>query len=157
MLKTLFLTTFLLYPLAFADDVKDTWHELSIVSQNAGYRIHMLGVDTGEPNPKDFAQQIAAINKNLDSLVEKGILVKKHFELKPELDIQESVIKSVKKLVAKYAPEYGIYVIQEMMDIGTRQHLSTFVENAPLILNARMPQGFLNELEALLEKEGYKK
>ncbi|MFC5050715.1 hypothetical protein ACFPK9_08820 [Rubritalea spongiae] len=157
MLKTFFLATLLLAPLANADDVQDAWHELSIVSQNAGYHIHMMGVDTGKPNAKDFEKQLSQINQKLDFLVEKGVLVKKHFELKSELNIQDSVVKSVRELVGKYAPEYGIYVIREMMDIGTRQYLSEFEENAPLVLDVRLPQEFLNELTAILKKEGYKK
>lgn len=157
MLRHLLLVNLLLSPLVSADDVQDAWYELAIVSQNAGYRIHMQGVDTGEPDTKEFQEQLAHINQQLNFLVEKGVLVRKQFELKSELDLKESVINSVRELVAKHAPKYGIYVIREMMDIGTRQYLSEFEENAPLVLDVRMPQDFLDELAAILEKEGYQK
>jgi hypothetical protein len=157
MLKALLISSLLLSPFTLADEVENAWHELAIVSQNAGYRIHMMGVDTELPKAEDFAPQIASINKNLDLLVDKGILQKTQFELRPDIDLQESVVKAVEKIVRKHEAKYGIYVIREMMDIGARQYTIEYEENAPLVLNVRMPKDFLDELKVVLEKEGFQK
>lgn len=134
-----------------------TWLELSIHSQNVGQRIHMFGVDADEPDPKNFEADIKLIDALLDSLVAKGDLKKATFELKPELEIEESLVVAVGELIKKHSAQYGIYVIREMMDIGARQWLSEFKEDAPLILNVRMPEPFLKEFQALLKKEGFQK
>jgi hypothetical protein len=44
-----------------------------------------------------------------------------------------------------------------MMDIGARQYTIEYEENAPLVLNVRMPKDFLDELKVVLEKEGFQK
>ena len=41
-----------------ADPHTQSWLELSVHSQNVGYRIHMFGVDADEPNPKNFEKDI---------------------------------------------------------------------------------------------------
>ena len=140
-----------------ADPHTQTWLELSVHSQNVGYRIHMFGVDADEPDPKKFENDIKAIDALLDSLVKKGVLKKARFELKPELEIEESLVVSVGELIKNHAPQYGIYVIREMMDIGARQWLSEFKEDAPLVLNVRLPEPFLKEFQALLEKNDFEK
>ncbi len=140
-----------------ADPHTQTWLELSVHSQNVGYRIHMFGVDADEPNPKNFEKDISAINGLLDGLVENGVLIKARIELKPELEIEESLVTAVGELAKKYTPQYGIYVIREMMDIGARQWLSEFKEDVPLVLNVRMPAVFLKEFQALLEKNDFEK
>ena len=140
-----------------ADDHTKTWLELSVHSQNVGHRIHMLGVDADEPDPKSFEKDIKAIDALLDGLVEKDVLKKARFELKPELEIEESLVVAVGELVKKYAPQYGIYVIREMLDIGARQWLSEFKEDAPLVLNVRMPEPFLKEFQALLKQNEFHK
>ncbi|MEO1857493.1 MAG: hypothetical protein ABGY95_09070 [Rubritalea sp.] len=149
------LSTFLLS--SASDNQTNIWLELSIQSQNIGQHIHMLGVDADEPNPEDFAKDIKAIDALLDILVAKGILKEAKFELKPELEIEESLVVAVGELMEKYAPQYGIYVIREMMDIGARRWLSESTEDAPLILNVRMPELFLRELQALLKKNAFQK
>jgi len=140
-----------------ADEHTQTWLELSVHSQNVGQRIHLFGVDADAPDPKKFKQDIKAIDALLDSLVKKGVLKKARFELKPELEIEESLVVSVGELMKKHAPQYGIYVIREMMDIGARQWLSEFKEDAPLELNVRLPEPFLKEFQALLKKNGFQK
>lgn len=135
----------------------ETWQQLSIECQNVGYRIHMMGVDAGTPDPKTFQNALTEIDKNLDLLVSNGVLIRQQFQLKPELDIEESVVKSVRKLIQKHQAEYGIYVIREMLDIGTRHFLSEYNEDAPLILNVRLPADFLKEFKAVIEKSGYEK
>ena len=76
-----------------------TWMQLSIVSQNAGHKIHMLGVDTGEPSAKAFSKEIKTIDTLLDQLVTKGLLKKQTFHLKPKLDLEESLIMADRKSV----------------------------------------------------------
>lgn len=134
-----------------------TWLHLSIVSQNAGHKIQMLGVDADEPDTRQFAQDIKTIDTLLDRLVEKGLLKKKTFRLKPQLDLEESLIMAVGKFVEKASEKYGYYVVREMMDVGTRQRLKEFDEEAPVVLNVRMPEHLLKELETLLKKKGAKK
>ena len=128
------------------------WLKLSIHSQNAGHGIHMRGVDNESPNSKKFKKHIEAIDSLLDQLVSKGILKKQQFKLKPQLDLEETLITAVGKLIDKAAKEYGYYVVREMMDIGTRQRLKEFDDTAPVILNARMPEPLLKEFQALLKK-----
>lgn len=140
-----------------AESNTQTWLELSIHSQNVGQRIHMFGVDADEPNPKNFEKDIKEINMLLDSLVSKGVLKEASFELKPELEIEESLVVAVGELIKKYAPQYGVYVIREMMDIGARQWLSEFKEDAPLVLNVRMPEPFLKEFQDLLKKNDFQR
>lgn len=131
-----------------------TWMRLSIVSQNAGHKIHMLGVDTGEPRAKAFAKEIKTIDTLLDQLVAKGLLKKETFQLKARLDLEESLIMAVGEFMEKASEQYGYYVIREMMDVGTRQKMKPFDDQAPVILNVRMPEKLLKELEALLKKNG---
>ena len=133
-----------------------TWLHLSIVSQNAGHKIQMLGVDSGEPKTKGFAKDIKTIDQLLDQLVSKGLLKRQTFQLKPQLDLEESLIKAVGQFVEKASEQYGYYVVREMLDVGTRQRLKEFDEDAPVILNVRMPERLLKELEALLKKNGGK-
>ncbi|MFC4991855.1 hypothetical protein [Rubritalea tangerina] len=133
----------------------ETWLKLSITSQNVGHQIHMMGVDAEPPNTKQFTKEIKEIDALLDQLVKNGVLKQERFELKPELDIEESVIIAVSKLIEKYAPQYGIYTIREMMDVGARQRLRQVDEDKPLILNVRMPEEFLAEFKALLHKKGF--
>ena len=140
-----------------AEEHTQTWLELSVHSQNVGYRIHMFGVDADEPNPKNFEKDISAINGLLDGLVEKGVLTQARIELKPELEIEESLVTAVGELAKKYTPQYGIYVVREMMDIGASQWLREFKEDAPLVLKVRMPAAFLKEFQALLEKNDFQK
>lgn len=140
-----------------AEKHTQTWLKLSIHSQNVGQRIHMLGVDADTPDPQKFDKDIKAIDALLDGLVAKGVLKKARFELKPELEIEESLVVSVAELVKKHAPQYGVYVIREMMDIGARQWLSEFKEDTPLVLNVRMPEAFLKEFKALLKKNQFQK
>lgn len=131
-----------------------TWLHLSIISQNAGHKIQMLGVDSGDPDTQGFTRDIQTIDRLLNQLVDKGLLKKQTFQLKPQLDLEESLIKAVGQFVEKASEQYGYYVIREMMDIGTRQRLKKFNENAPVILNVRVPEKLLKELEALLKKNG---
>lgn len=132
------------------------WLQLSIHSQNAGHSVHMLGVDTGESGTKGFQKDIAAIDTLLDQLVSEGVLKKQQFILKPQLDLEESLIVAVGKLIKKSSQEYGYYVVREMMDIGTRQKLKEFDEDAPVILNVRMPEKLLAEFAPLLQTSGLK-
>ncbi len=140
-----------------ADEHTQTWLDLSVQSQNIGRRIHMFGVDAEAPDPKKFEKDIKSINALLDGLVDKGVLKKARIELKPELEIEESLVVAVNELIKKHAPQYGIYVIREMMDIGARQWLGEFKEAAPLVLNVRLPEPFLKEFQALLKKNGFQK
>lgn len=144
-------------PKSNANSIGVIWHKLSIHSQNTGHKIHMLGVDNGEGSAKGFKKNIAAIDSLLDQLVSKGVLKKQQFILKPQLDLEESLIVAVAKLIEKAAPQYGYYVVREMMDVGARQLLKEFDEDAPVILNVRMPEKLLEEFAALLNKSGFKK
>jgi hypothetical protein len=117
----------------------------------------MLGVDNGESGTKGFKKDIAAIDSLLDQLVSKGVLKKQQFILKPQLDLEESLIVAGTQLIEKAAPQYGYYVVREMMDVGARQQLKEFDEDAPVILNVRMPEKLLAEFAALLNKSGLKK
>ena len=140
-----------------SNELSPIWLKLSIHSQNAGHKIHMLGIDTGESGTKGFKKDIAAIDSLLDQLVSKGALKKQQFILKPQLDLEESLIVAGTKLIEKAAPQYGYYVVREMMDVGARQQLKEFDEEAPVILNVRMPEKLLAEFAALLNKSGLKK
>ena len=82
-----------------AEENTQTWLELSVYSQNVGRRIHMFGVDADKPDPKKFEKDIAAIDVLLDGLVKKGVLKNARFELKPELEIEESLVISVAELI----------------------------------------------------------
>jgi len=137
-------------------DLDPLWLKLSIHSQNAGHRITSLGVDTEEPLPDAFKKEIQTIDSLLDQLVKKGILKKHSFQLKPKLDLKDSLIQSVSAFVEKVSQRYGYYVVLEMMDIGTRQRTLPFDDKAPVLLNVRMPEPLLLEFEKLLKKHGYK-
>lgn len=141
-----------------ADEPSHTnlWLQLSIVSQNAGHKIQMFGVDADQPDSKDFAREIKTIDHLLDQLVEKGLLKKQTFKLKPQLDLEESLIMAVGKFVSKHSDQYGYYVVREMLDVGTRQRLKEFDENAPVILNVRMPEALIKELETILANKAEK-
>lgn len=143
-------------PKPSSNELDPVWLKLSILSQNAGHQIHMLGVDSDEPNTASFKKTIQSIDTQLDLLVTKGVLKKKTFQLKPQLDLEESLIESVGKFMEKAAEKYGYYVVREMMDVGTRQRLKEFDDQAPVILNVRMPEKLLKELETLLKKSGGK-
>ncbi|NWK55210.1 hypothetical protein HW115_06285 [Verrucomicrobiaceae bacterium N1E253] len=133
---------------------KDTWLKLSVVSQNAGHKIHMLGVDNGDDEQPDaFVQEIREIDSLLDDLVAKGVLKKQTFKLKPLLDLEESLFMAVGGFIDKASKTYGYYVVREMMDVGARQRLKEFDDEAPITLNMRMPEPLLKELEALLLKK----
>ena len=134
-----------------------TWMHLSIVSQNAGHKIHMLGVDADEVSKKSFAKDIATIDTLLNQLVAKGLLKKQTFHLKPQLDLDESLIMAVGEFAEKASEKYGIYVVREMMDVGTRQRLKPFDDQAPVVLNVRMPAKLLKELKVLMLKNGVSK
>jgi len=144
-------------PKTISNEFGTLWLNLSIHSQNAGHKIHTLGVDTGESSSKGFKKEIAAIDTLLDQLVAKGVLKKQQFVLKPHLDLEESLIVAGTKLIEKAAPQYGYYVVREMMDVGARQQLKDFDDQAPVILNVRMPEKLLAEFAALLNKSGLKK
>ena len=132
------------------------WLKISIHSQNAGHRIHNLGVDAGPPNSAAFKKEIKAIDSLLDQLVTKGVLKKHHFKLKPQLDLQDSLIQAVGQFIDKASQQYGHYVVLEMMDIGTRQRTKEFDDKAPVVLNVRMPEKLLKQFEKLLQKNGFK-
>jgi hypothetical protein len=131
------------------------WMKVSIHAQNAAHRISMQGVDVAAPDPKDYQKEIKAIDRLLDQLVEKGVLKKHHFKLKPKLDLQDSLVQAVSEFMEKASARYGYYVVLEMMDCGTRQRTLPFDEKAPVVLNVRMPEKLLLEFEALLKKHEF--
>jgi len=131
------------------------WMKISIHAQNAAHRISMQGADTEAPAPKAYQKEIVAIDGLLDQLVAKGVLKKHHFQLKPKLDLQDSLIQAVSEFMEKASARYGYYVVLEMMDCGTRQRTLPFDEEAPVILNVRMPEKLLKEFETLLKKHGF--
>lgn len=155
-LLTLFCATTLMAqePTPQHPDLSPLWLKLSIHSQNAGHRLHDLGVDTESPHSAAFKKEIKAIDSLLDQLVTKGVLKKHHFKLKNQLDLEESLINAVGEFVKKASKKYGYYVVREMMDIGTRQRTKKFDDKAPVILNVRMPEKLLKEFEQLLHKNG---
>lgn len=117
----------------------------------------MLGVDTGESGTKGFKKDIAAIDTLLDQLVSIGALKKQQFVLKPQLDLEESLIEAGRKLIEKASPQYGYYVVREMMDVGARQQLKEFDDKAPIVLNVRMPEKLLAQFASLLQKSNLRK
>lgn len=133
-------------------NLKSDWLELAIHAQNAGHKIHMLGVESDSSGTKAFSKDISAIDHVLNKLVNQGVLKKKKFTLKPQLDLEDALITAVGHFVQKAAKQYGYYSVREMMDIGTRQKLKEFDDAAPTILNVRMPASLLAEFEKLLKE-----
>lgn len=133
-------------------EITQTWLQLSILSQNAGHQIHMLGVDSDEPSSAKLKKSIQSIDTHLDQLVSKGILIKKTFKLKPQLDLEDSLIEAAGKFMEKAAEKHGYYVVREMMDVGTRQLTKEFDDQAPVLLNVRMPADLLKKFEKILGK-----
>lgn len=99
-----------------------------------------------------LAASVALARGFRETGVNNGTLKKASFQLKPKLDIEESLITSVSKLIEKHASKYGIH---EMMDVGTRKRLKEFDETAPVTLNVRMSQDMLDEFKAQLKKKAF--
>jgi hypothetical protein len=156
MIKALTLAAFLITSnLSIADEHSKTWHQLSILSQNVAYQIHMQGVDAESLKPEVFNKETGRIDTLLNQLVADGVLVEKCFQLKPELDIEDSLVQSVRALIAQHQDQYGVYVIREMLDVGARRLLSEYQEDAPVVLNVRLPKTFLEAFEVILAENGY--
>jgi len=148
--------TFLIATVA-ADERDTTLLRLSVACQNASFERVL-----GEWQRVKFAEYIRIVDETMEELVKSGYLTEQHFLMKApsQMDGNERVQFEQQRteFLRKHAPEFGSYVVIEMMGWEFRDQLAEgrFYppdrdESKNYELRVRLPEKMLEEFEDVLK------